>query len=60
MSYYNDHAKEYIDNTLNCDMSHLYNDFIKYLKEHDKVLDIGFGSGRDSLYFSKHFDVVSC
>ena len=32
--------------------------FEKYLSNDTKtILDIGFGSGRDSLYFSKKYDV---
>ena len=58
--YYHEHSKEFIDNTINCDMSEQYRFFEKYLKGKGKILDIGFGSGRDSLYFkSKGYDVYS-
>ena len=59
MSYYHEHALEYIDNTKDCNMFHLYFDFEKHLKPGDKILDVGFGSGRDSLYFSKKYLVTS-
>ena len=58
--YYNDNAKSFIDNTIDCDMSYLYNFFLKYLPKDSKtILDLGFGSGRDSLYFSKSFEVYA-
>ena len=50
-NYYNHHAKEIIENTVNVNMSSLYQRFISYLPEHSKVLDAGCGSGRDSLAF---------
>lgn len=57
--YYNKYANEFIESTMNVDMSELYAMFEKYLPETGKILDIGFGSGRDSLYFSKKYEVVS-
>ena len=61
MSYYQDHSQEYIDNTFMADMSTLYAFFLNYVKDkRGKLLDLGFGSGRDSLYFKKiGFEVVS-
>ncbi len=61
MKYYSEHSKEYIENTKNADMNILYDFFEKYLpKDSKKIMDLGFGSGRDSLYFlSKGFDVLS-
>ena len=58
MVYYNDNAKDYIAKTINIDMNDSYNLFLKYAKQLSKLLDIGFGSGRDMLYFkSLGFDV---
>lgn len=59
MKYYEEHANEYIDSTKDANMKELYDFFLKYLKkEEGKILDIGFGSGRDMLYFkSLGFDV---
>lgn len=52
MKYYEEHSKEYIESTKDCDMSDLYAFFLKHLKKKEgKILDIGFGSGRDLLYF---------
>ena len=53
MSYYSKHAKEYIDRTINVDMRDYYSIFLGYIESSSKILDVGFGSGRDSLYFSK-------
>lgn len=50
-NYYDINYKEYIQNTINCDMSNHYQKFIKYLPSNSKILDIGFGSGRDMIYF---------
>ena len=50
-NYYDFNAKEYINNTINCDMSIHYEKFIKYLPKRGKILDVGFGSGRDLIYF---------
>jgi SAM-dependent methyltransferase len=59
--YYAEHANEFIDGTINCDMSVQYNFFEKYLsKAAKRIMDLGFGSGRDSLYFkSKGYKVTS-
>ena len=59
-SYYKVNKDEFINSTINCDMSFHYNMFEKYLRDGAKtILDIGFGSGRDSLYFSKKYEVYS-
>ena len=50
-NYYDENAKEYIENTINTDMSLQYNKFIEYLPKTGHILDIGFGSGRDMIYF---------
>ena len=58
MNYYKEHAKEYILKTKDVDMSETYVFFLKYTNKKGKLLDIGFGSGRDMLYFkSIGFDV---
>lgn len=60
MNYYNKHAKEYINNTKDVDMKEYYKIFKSYLKPNSKILDVGFGSGRDSLYFkNKGYEVCS-
>ena len=57
MNYYDEHAKEFIQNTINCNMKDIYDVFLKYVST-GKLLDVGFGSGRDMFYFkNKGFDV---
>lgn len=57
-NYYNINYKEYIQNTINCDMSNHYQKIIKYLPSNSKILDIGFGSGRDMIYFQSQGYIV--
>jgi SAM-dependent methyltransferase len=59
-NYYNLNAKEFIENTLNVDLKEIYTCFETYLSPGVKILDVGFGSGRDSLHFyQKGYQVVS-
>ncbi len=59
-NFYKENKDSFIKNTLDCDMSFHYNFFEKYLKKDaETILDIGFGSGRDSLYFSRMYEVYS-
>ena len=58
MNYYDKHAKEYIINTKDVDMKEYYEVFESYLKPNSKILDVGFGSGRDSLYFKNKGYIV--
>lgn len=49
-----------IENTLKVDLKPIYDRFECHLKPGSKILDVGFGSGRDSLHFdAKGFEVVS-
>ena len=51
-NYYEINADRYINDTKDCDMNIQYQFFLKYLKKEDgKILDVGFGSGRDMDYF---------
>lgn len=51
MTYYSKHAKEYIESTIHADMSKEYQMVERYLQKGDAILDVGFGSARDMLYF---------
>ncbi len=51
MSYYEEHAKAYIEKTFGADMSSSCDLFLKRIPKGAYILDAGFGSGRDSLYF---------
>lgn len=53
LDFYNNNSKTYIESTLSVDMSHLYNDFLKHIPKCGHILDLGCGSGRDSLEFIK-------
>ena len=59
MNYYNKHTKEYINNTKDVDMKEYYEIFESYLEPNSKILDVGFGSGRDSLYFKNKGYIVT-
>lgn len=50
--YYNNNSKRYIADTLHCDMTEQYAMFLRHLPKQGTILDIGFGSGRDMIYFS--------
>lgn len=49
--YYENHAKEFAEMTVNLNFSKIQNEFLKRLKKGDLILDFGCGSGRDSRYF---------
>lgn len=48
--YYHDHAEEYIASSLATDMRGVYPLFLSALRG-KRLLDVGFGSGRDMAYF---------
>ncbi|MBQ9642639.1 MAG: class I SAM-dependent methyltransferase [Lachnospiraceae bacterium] len=51
--YYDEHAQAFIESTLNADVSGLYARFEEKLRPGCSILDLGCGSGRDSLYYAK-------
>ena len=51
LEYYNQSAHAYAADTLNADVSKLYEFFLSRLPAHATILDLGCGSGRDSLHF---------
>jgi len=53
IDYYNQNAEKFFNETVNVDMSELYEPFIKLLPKGAKILDAGCGSGRDTLAFKK-------
>jgi SAM-dependent methyltransferase len=60
IAYYNEHSEEYVQRTLNVDLSHLYSRFLKHIPPGGHILDAGSGSGRDTLYFlEKGYEVTA-
>ena len=60
LRYYDENADKFVLGTLNVDMMTIQNKFISYIPENGKVLDLGCGSGRDSLYFKElGYDVTA-
>lgn len=52
--YYQNHAKEFINNTSSIDLNNLYKEFGERLPNKNvHVLDAGCGSGRDSAFFKR-------
>ena len=49
--YYNKNAEDFIKRTMEVDMSDIYDWVLAGVQEEGRILDVGFGSGRDSLYF---------
>lgn len=53
LDYYNKYAAAYYESTADLDMSDALERFIRYLPENAEVMDLGCGSGRDSLYLEE-------
>jgi 2-polyprenyl-3-methyl-5-hydroxy-6-metoxy-1,4-benzoquinol methylase len=51
IAYYDANAETYCEKTYRIDMSVLRNEFLRRLKPGARVIDVGSGSGRDSLGF---------
>lgn len=51
--YYDENAEAFFNSTYQVDMDALYAPFLKYLPKQGHILDLGCGSGRDSLAFKK-------
>jgi SAM-dependent methyltransferase len=51
IDYYNQYADEFAQATLHVDMESLYQPFLAELSQGTRILDVGCGSGRDTLAF---------
>jgi SAM-dependent methyltransferase len=51
IDYYNTRADHFAESTFNVDMESLYQPFLQLLSPNARILDLGCGSGRDSLGF---------
>lgn len=51
IQYYDNNAEAFVENTVNANMTDLYDFFYKYVKPGSHILDLGCGSGRDSKWF---------
>ena len=60
IEYYERNADQFFDRTAHVKIPHLWAPFMELIPAKGKILDIGCGSGRDSLYFSQRgYEVVA-
>ena len=60
LDFYQTNAKDFFSQTINVDMQNVYQPFLENLpKGKQAILDVGCGSGRDSVFFANQgFDVT--
>ena len=59
LDYYNKYASNIFEDTVEQDMSEIMETFLECLEEGDAILDLGCGSGRDTVtFYERGFDVT--
>lgn len=58
INYYNTNASDFQKSVSNANMSEACDRFLSYFSEPSYILDLGCGTGRDSLYFKNHGHTV--
>jgi len=51
LEYYNQATQDFMADTINVDVSKLYEFFLSHLPPHAYIMDLGCGPGRDSVHF---------
>lgn len=51
LDYYDRYADQFVQSTLDVDMESLYHPFLENIPDYGHILDLGCGSGRDTLAF---------
>ena len=59
IDYYNKNSEKFYKNTVHIDLSELYSKFLRHIPDNGSILDLGCGSGRDSLYFLEKGYIVT-
>jgi len=59
IDYYNKNSEKFYKNTVHIDLSELYPKFLRHIPDNGTILDLGCGSGRDSLYFLEKGYIVT-
>jgi SAM-dependent methyltransferase len=54
LRFYHENAATYIEETKGIDMSKILHQFLGYLPQTGHILDLGCGSGRDTIFFQQH------
>jgi SAM-dependent methyltransferase len=58
LAYYNEHASDFVNQTLSVDMRVLHDKFLSHIPKNGRILDAGCGSARDAKAFHQiHYDV---
>lgn len=59
IDYYNKNSEKFYKNTVHIDLSEMYPKFLRHIPDNGTILDLGCGSGRDSLYFLEKGYIVT-